>query len=134
MIYEFECTECGLLQDIEAPMKDGPPEIVPCPICDHEMNRVFSCNFILKGSNWPGKDIKRVNDIGEAREQVDAQMAEDARNQRIVDEVISVRRKGAKATEEFKKSNPQKFADYESAINKGYRAKAKSYNVKAEPD
>ena len=51
--YEYRCKECceyiiysasyEMIKELE-PMK--------CPKCGKEMDRVYSCNFILKGSGW----------------------------------------------------------------------------------
>ena len=82
----------------------------------------------LKEMDGPEKNLKVViNNMDKSRESNDSQLAEDSRNQRIVDEVMDVRRQGSKATAQLKKDNPQKFKDYQSAIKQGYRAKGKSY-------
>jgi predicted nucleic acid-binding Zn ribbon protein len=137
MRYEFECQKCGNIEEFNRSIKEGPPQLVHCPLCEEidnefvQMNHVFGTNFILKGDGWPGKDLKaHEHRMGKAKEETDSQLSEDSRNQRVVEEVMSVRRQGRQATDRFKQDNPQKFKDYQDAISKGYRAKAKSFEVK----
>ena len=95
------------------------------------MHHVFGGAFILKGDGWPGKSLKSSEyAVGKAKEETDHKLQEDARNQRVVEEVMAVRRKGRAATDRLKQDNPQKFKDYQSAVKSGYRAKGKSYKAK----
>src|SRR5690606_30566312 len=125
MIYEFYCDKCNINKEINKPMKDG-PGIVICDNCDTKMNQVFGANFILQGDGWPGKDMKKRSYESEKnKEMIDHTHAEMNREQRVVDEVMEVRRKGRKATEQLKKENPQKWNDYLGAMKKGVRASKK---------
>ena len=104
-----------------------------CPNCEIKMSQVFGGNFILKGDGWPGKDMNRDKRAAQIEDEKNiAQLQEDQRNQRIVDEVMVERRKGSKASAEYRKNNPQKIKDYEAAVEKGYRPKkAKSYEARS---
>lgn len=130
--YEFAC-ECGHKEEFFRPMKEGPPKQVDCPECDDSMYHVMCCNFRLKGDGWPSKGFKNEEyELVKAREETDNQLAEDDRNQRIVEDVTKTRRKGRKATDGLKSDNPQKWNDYEDAMKKGHRPKEKkSYEIKA---
>ena len=132
MRYEYECDHCGYMEDIYAPMNIGPPKDPPiCKECNIEMFHNFGTNFILVGDGFAGKDLKkREYKMAESREKNDAQLSEDSRNQRIVDEVTEIRRKGHKAVDNLKKEEPQKFKDYQHAIKNGYRSKTKSFKFK----
>ena len=136
--YYFECEKCGASEEFVRSIKEGPPKGVHCVLCEQvdnelvEMIHQLGCNFVLKGDGWPSKEFKGDHAFGIVKDQTDDQMREDSRNQRIVDEVTSVRRQGRAASDDMKKNNPQKYADYQSAVNKGYRAKPKSYSVKGE--
>lgn len=56
--YSYKCKTCGeLFEDIWQSINDEP--LNKCPECGGLIVRqISSCNFILKGQNWPGKDIK----------------------------------------------------------------------------
>lgn len=130
MLYEFIC-ECGNKLEFNNPIKEGPPKEVWCEKCNNKMTQEFCTNFVLKGDGWAGKDLKKRNyEASREKEKMEAQFSEDARNQRIVNDVTDIRRKGKKATEKLKKDNPQKFKDYQDAMKKGYRAKTKSFKTK----
>ena len=137
MIYEFCCTFCGNTEEFIRSMAKGPPKEVNCELCKEingtvsPMRHIIGGNFILKGAGWPGKELKsRDRAMDKSKEENNNQLAEDKKNQRIVDEVMDIRRKGTKATKDLRENDPQRFADYKAAIKKGYRAKAKSYNAK----
>ncbi len=133
MRYEFQCSGCGEVKEFFASIHDGPPSDVKCIQCGWLMIHQLSCNFILKGDGWAGKDLKKSETAREvAREKNDAQLDEDNRSQRVVDEVMDVRRQGKKASEQLKKDKPQKIAEYREATKKGYRAKQKSYKLKTD--
>jgi len=131
--YEFACQDCDITEDFFAPMSEGPPKKVDCPKCTEAMYHVMGGNFILKGGGWPSKDFNKGDrDLVQAREETDAQFEEDNRNQRIVEEVTTTRRKGRKATDSIKSDTPQKWSDYTDAMKKGYRPKEKkSYEITA---
>lgn len=139
MRYEFICDECGAEQEFYKSIKEGPPKKVLCTECTAAsggakvfMRHVLGGNFILKGEGWAGKDLKKAErKNAEANEQTEAMLKRDADNQRIVEEVTEVRRKGKAATDQLKRDKPQKFKDYESAMAEGYRAKPKSYRAKS---
>ena len=123
-IYLFVCDICRKQREIKESIKKPVPRPPRCDTCGHIMNRVFECNFILKGTGWPGKSLKkRQYESAEEKEKNDQQWIEDQRNQRTVDEVIKIRRKGRKAIEQFKKEHPQKYYDYVEAMKKGYRSR-----------
>ncbi|MHA2215702.1 MAG: hypothetical protein ACXADW_02850 [Candidatus Hodarchaeales archaeon] len=63
--------------------------------------------------------------MAEEKEKNEQQSIEDERNQRVVDEVTQVRRKGKKASEKLRQESPQKWSDYNKAMKKGHRAKRK---------
>ena len=49
-IYDFECEECGHVQEELILTKDDIPK---CMECGNDMKRIMSSsNFILKGRNW----------------------------------------------------------------------------------
>ena len=124
MIYEFECEKCGNIEDINAPMKDGPHKKIVCPTCGAFMNRLFCANFILLGEGWAGKDLKKKDyEGGKAREEVEHRLNQDKSDQKLVKDILQVRRQGRKATEQYKKDNPTKWKDYQKALKRGVRAK-----------
>lgn len=130
MRYEFECEKCVIIIEHYLPITEGPGSI-DCPKCGEKMRHLLGCNFILKGDNWAGKDLKkRERAMDKSREENDAQLDEDNSNQRIVEEVTAVRRQGSNASRKLREENPQKMKDYKKAIKRGYRAKPKSYNLK----
>ena len=131
MRYEFECPECGQMEEFFNSIHDGPPGEVSCAHCEVLMHHNMGGNFVLKGDGWAGKDMKKSESATvQAKEESEHQIAEDKRNQRIVDEVTKTRRKGSRATQMLESSQPQKMKDYQEAIKKGYRAEGKSYQVK----
>jgi len=60
-VYEFSCLECKELFEVTCPMAD---RTLPrrCPICNSENTQkiISLCGFVLKGDDWPGKNI-RIN-------------------------------------------------------------------------
>jgi putative FmdB family regulatory protein len=53
-VYDFKCSECGLLAEIVASIDETP--VVTCPDCDLLMGKVFSAPVVtFKGEGW-GKD------------------------------------------------------------------------------
>jgi len=57
-LYSYKCHKCGeLFEDIWQKMTDEP--LTKCPECGGKMVRqITPCGIILKGTGWPGKDIK----------------------------------------------------------------------------
>ena len=121
--YVFICDECNNSIEVVKSMKEGPPKGARCE-CGSPMYLDLSCNFILKGDGWPGKDLnKRKFESDKAFEETKEMIKADDRAQRIVNEVGAIRRKGRKATNECKKDHPEKFKEYTKALAKGYRGK-----------
>ena len=68
MVFEYHCTECEEVFDVNFRIGQAPPTVV-CPECQGESKRLFSCNFILKGGGWPskkGRFNKEMTDRNEA--------------------------------------------------------------------
>ena len=125
MIYHFSCNDCEITVEINRSMDKGPGK-KRCPECKKTMCQEFGGNFILKGEGFPGKDLnKRKYKAAEAREKNDQEYIDQGREQKVVDEVMNVRRKGKKAKEELQKDKPQKWKEYIDASKKGVRAKKK---------
>lgn len=54
-IYEYECGDCGKVQEILQKMSDNP--VAECPDCSGRLQkRVSQCTFHLKGSGWYATD------------------------------------------------------------------------------
>ena len=122
MRYEFECSKCEHIQEIEAPISQGPPPTILCEKCGALMTRIYECTFLLLGDGWPGRDIKKKElEGGKAKEEVEDQFNKDRSDKKLINEVLQVRRKGHKATAQYKKDNPAKWKDYQKAIKKGVR-------------
>ncbi len=50
-IYEYECTQCGHIEEVLQNFSDSP--ITQCPNCNGSMKKLMSMNsFHLKGSGW----------------------------------------------------------------------------------
>ena len=50
-IYEYECTQCGHLEEVMQKISD--PPVNECPRCHGKMKKLMSMNtFHLKGSGW----------------------------------------------------------------------------------
>jgi predicted nucleic acid-binding Zn ribbon protein len=125
MRYEFLCDECELIYEVQASIRDGPPEVI-CEECEQKCHQNYGCNFILKGNGWPSKDIHKGDYLAkQEREKEEGEQQDKDRKQRIVNEVMSVRRQGRKAKRQFKKDNPQKYHEYEKAMTEGIKADKK---------
>jgi len=128
-IYEFKCPRCGNIKEEYASIKDGPPELVLCKLCFEEpqchgifMERVYSCNFVLKGENWPGKEAKAFDrKMAKSREQDEEQENERRHLATNAQQVIKERRKGRASFKEYKKKNPDKVKDYAKALGQGIK-------------
>jgi putative FmdB family regulatory protein len=62
-IYEYKCSDCGLIHEIIQKFSDAP--ITQCPSCKGLLKKMISnTSFILKGSGWyvtdhPSEDRKK---------------------------------------------------------------------------
>ena len=122
MFYEFKCKN-GHSREYCISIKYGPPINVKCD-CGELMSQEFGGNFILKGDNWPGKDLKRREyESKQSIEQIETMISEEDRAQRIANEVANIRRQGKNAFKQFKKDNPQKYKDYKDGIKRGIKGK-----------
>jgi len=125
MRYEFRCHKCGFIQEINRPIKEGPPEFLVCPICDDKMYNVLGGNFILKGDGWPGKSIKleRTGEDPKAIEKTEKMRDELRAAQELSNEVLAERRKGTRHWREYKKKHPDKVEKYYQNLARGIRGK-----------
>lgn len=65
-MYEFSCPVCEYIFEEFHSIKDAPRQ-AKCPDCGKDCLRHYSsCNFVLKGSDWPSKEI-RQGDTGACR-------------------------------------------------------------------
>lgn len=119
-IYEYECDNCSKKID-EFKAADKASEPVICPSCSNKMRRIYSFEFILKGDNWPGKEIQRQR--FNERDKNEESMHNDDIAQKEADMVLKERRKGRKNMEEFKKHNPQIIKRYKESLKKGIKGK-----------
>lgn len=113
MIYNFYCDKCRKQKDVEAPIQEGPPEVVKCE-CGKRMCREYSTNFILKGS-WPGKDIKRekTREGDDATiEKFEKKIDENKSKKDLNDEVLAERRKGSAHMANWRERNKHKWNKY----------------------
>ncbi len=59
-IYEYECCECGQVQEIMQKMSDKP--LSKCPHCSGKVQKLIShSTFHLKGSGWYATDYANRN-------------------------------------------------------------------------
>jgi len=75
----------------------------------------MDCQFILRGSNWPGKEIKRGNyyiQEEKAREQHEAKEHELEVLKKEEDEILRHRRMGKKASRKHKEENRKMWERY----------------------
>ena len=58
--YDYECERCNNIFTINRPMSES-SKPYKCPVCEVECSRKFtqSAGFILKGSGWASKEIKK---------------------------------------------------------------------------
>ncbi len=50
-IYEYECTECGKVEEVLQNFSDAP--LTTCSVCSGKLNKLISqSTFHLKGSGW----------------------------------------------------------------------------------
>ncbi len=117
--YIFLCDDCELYDEVYASLKDGPPNH-KCLNCNLDMYQDFSASggFILKGSGWAGKDIKRENGGETSAEESERYMSEldDIENEQA--EVLNERRKGSAHMLDYCKHNKNKMRRYFSRAKK----------------
>ncbi len=66
-IYEYECCDCGQVQEIMQKMSDKP--LSKCPHCSGKLQKLIShSTFHLKGSGWYATDYANRNSAGKAVE------------------------------------------------------------------
>ena len=60
--YEYECLRCGNIFQVNRPMSDS-SKPAKCGTCRVECKRIVTggTGFILKGNDWPGKEIRNGN-------------------------------------------------------------------------
>ena len=76
-IYEYECTECGEIE--EAMQKFSDPPLTTCSHCSGPLKKIISdCAFHLKGSGWYVTDYggKNVQDRGKKEKDEKEEKAE----------------------------------------------------------
>lgn len=57
-IYEYECTNCGMVHEIIQKISDKP--VIKCPKCAGKLQKLISQSaFHLKGSGWYATDYAR---------------------------------------------------------------------------
>jgi putative FmdB family regulatory protein len=55
--YEYHCPRCG---PFERQQRITEPALRRCPRCSGKVTRLVSATtFVLKGSGWPGKEVRR---------------------------------------------------------------------------
>jgi predicted nucleic acid-binding Zn ribbon protein len=122
MRYEYECGECGVVEEIDCPMGQAPEDLV-CALCNEKMYRLFSCNFILKGGDWPGKIVRRERsgECPEATEMIDKMRDQNKSDQALQNEVLAERRKGRAAWGEYQRKHPDKVRRYQENLARGMK-------------
>lgn len=122
MRYEFLCDDCHIIQEITAPIAKGPPARVACPECKKKMYQDFGGIFILKGSGWPGKEIKEGKNYymrRAARAQDEQREHDHAVAEQEAEEVMAIRRQGRKASEAHRAHNGPLWKRYAANLEKG---------------
>lgn len=74
--YTYKCPECGFLKNYSHSMKDKPE--FECPECGQAtMGKTIpkDFNFMLKGTNWSGKNAKEKNYRSKRRQEMGRRMA-----------------------------------------------------------
>lgn len=73
--YDYKCKSCGLEKTYFHSMKESPK--YDCPSCGSEMFKTIpkSMNFMLKGTNWSGKNAKEKNYRENRRKEMGRKMA-----------------------------------------------------------
>lgn len=128
MRYEFLCDECHVIQEVSAPITEGPPAQVNCPECSRHMYQDFGGHFILKGGGWPGKEAKEGKDYHlrrAARSQDEAREHEREVAEKEAEEVMAIRRQGRRASEAHRSRNKPLWTRYATNLRKGVGKKKK---------
>jgi len=122
MKYEYECDECELTDVVDCRMGQA-PETITCTLCGGTMHRVFSCNFVLHGSDWPSKELrnKRAGENHEVIERDDRRREELYKDQELQNEVLAERRKGRESWKTYKRKHPKKVDRYNENLQRGMR-------------
>lgn len=69
-VYEFKCENCGEVSRKKMSYTEV-KEVAECDSCGYTAKRVWGCNFVLKGDNWPGQDLRRKPGKSEKSKEVD---------------------------------------------------------------
>jgi putative FmdB family regulatory protein len=106
--YEFVCENCNIIREEIASIINGPPT-VKCNKCGNKMNQTFDCQVIFVGDNWPDKMVK---DKDYHQRHIERDKDEETLHDRKVaqgeaDEVLTARRKGRKASKEYRKHHQE---------------------------
>lgn len=130
--FDYACEACELINEIQIRIGDDPPKSIHCDECNGEAERIYSApEVIFKGGGWPGVEAKCGERYRESRQQVERDEARD--HERIVgekeaEEVMKVRRQGKRASQEFRRRQPKKWARYQSNLRKGIGRNAGNKN------
>ena len=121
--YVFICEQCCLQVEFYRSIKEGPPKEGSkernCPECKEQMWQDMSCNFVLKGGGWPGKEISRDNEGTTTADKAEKMFHEHDVAKKEADEVLSERRKGTESFKEYEKHNKAKVQRYWNNRKKG---------------
>ena len=73
--YDYKCPDCGTVKELFHGIKETPT--FSC-ICGSEMKKMISknVNFVLKGANWSGKNIKEKGYRLRRRKEIGKKMVE----------------------------------------------------------
>ncbi len=123
MRYEFLCDDCQVVQEVSAPIAEGPPARVDCPECKNQMYQdLTGKSFILKGAGWPGKEIKEGKNYhmrGIARSQDEERAHDHEVAEQEAEDVMAIRRQGSQASEAHRAHNKQMWKRYSENLRKG---------------
>ena len=120
--YEFECDKCGFTDEYFYKVSQL-PDSLECIECGAPMFRVYTCNFLLNGPDWPGKSLKLSHEhivgLGMNDEFIDK--ADIAKKES--EEILKQRRKGTKSWQEYQRHNAKKVERYKKNLRKGVKGK-----------
>ena len=73
--YDYRCTKCEIEENITHSMTESPT--ILCSKCGAEMKKTVpkSVNFVLKGANWAGKNIREKGYREQRRRELGKKMA-----------------------------------------------------------
>jgi putative FmdB family regulatory protein len=84
-IYEYECTQCGKVEEVLQNFSDAP--LTTCSVCSGKLNKLISqSSFHLKGSGWyvtdyAGKSTnKKDNTSGDKKAPTQAKTSNDTKS------------------------------------------------------